>query len=122
MPSIWDDLKKTVKEGLSVAAAKTEEYTKLGKAKLDQHGLQKNLNTVLQQIGNEVYNLITEGGKGSIPQNPAVKQLVEQVKGLKQAILDKEKEIEAIKKGSVQPATGTSDETEPSPEVKKDSE
>jgi hypothetical protein len=100
MPSMWEDLKKTVKEGLSTAAAKTEEYTKIGKAKLDMMNLNKSLNGALQDLGLEVYTQITDGAKPQPAQNPKVKGFIEKINQLKQSIREKEAEIEAIKKGS----------------------
>ena len=100
MPSMWEDLKKTVKEGLTTAAAKTEEYTKIGKAKLDMMNLNKSLNGTLQDLGLEVYTQITAGAKTQPAQNPKVKGFVEKIDQLKRSIKDKEAEIEAIKKGS----------------------
>jgi hypothetical protein len=100
MPSMWEDLKKSVKEGLSTAAAKTEEYTKIGKAKLDMMNLNKSLNGALQDLGLEVYTQITEGSKVQPAQNPKVKGFIEKINQVKQSIREKETEIEAIKKGS----------------------
>ena len=100
MPSMWEDLKKTVKGGLSTAAAKTEEYTKIGKAKLDIMNLNKSLNGTLQDLGLEAHAQITGGAKGLNSQNPKVKELIEKINQFKQSIKDKEAEIEAIKKAA----------------------
>jgi hypothetical protein len=120
MPSMWEDLKKTVKEGLTTAAAKTEEYTKIGKAKLDMMNLNKSLNGALQDLGLEVYTQITEGVKVQPAQNPKVKGFVEKINQLKQSIKDKEAEIEAIKKGSAaQTADDEGSENAPEAKTKK---
>jgi hypothetical protein len=121
MPSMWEDLKKTVKEGLSTAAAKTEEFTKIGKAKLDMMNLNKSLNGALQDLGLEVYTQITEGSKVQPSQNPKVKDFIEKINQFKQSIKDKEAEIEAIKKGSgAQPAEdGDPSESAPDTKTKK---
>jgi len=116
MPSMWEDLKKTVKEGLTTAAAKTEEYTKIGKAKLDMMNLNKSLNGALQDLGLEVY----EGAKVQPAQNPKVKGFVEKINQLKQSIKDKEAEIETIKKGSAaQTADDEGSENAPEAKTKK---
>jgi hypothetical protein len=114
MPFNWEDLKKTVKDGLSTAAAKTEEYTKLGKGKLDLMSLNKGLNNAFQELGVEVFTQLTEGGKGSVPQNPKVKELIERILQAKKAVADKEKEIEAIRKGPAPAASKPEDEAESS--------
>jgi hypothetical protein len=100
MPSMWEDLKKTVKSGLSTAAAKTEEYTKIGKAKLDMMNLNKTLSGTLEDLGLETYTQINAGAKGLNLQNTKVKEMVEKIGQIKQSIKDKESEIEAIKKAA----------------------
>ena len=118
MASIWDDLKKTVKEGFSVAAAKTEEYTKIGRAKLDLMNLNKSLNRTFQDLGVEVHAQITEGAQGPIIQNMKVKGLVEKIDKFRQSIREKELEIEAIRKSGAQEAEGGKDEDAPVPPEK----
>jgi hypothetical protein len=104
MTSIWDDLKKSVKDGLSVAAAKTEEYTKIGKAKLDLMNLNKSLNAAYRELGVTAFNLTTEGAKGDFSRDHKVQELTGQIQKLQQEIRDKEKEIEEIRKGSASSA------------------
>jgi hypothetical protein len=100
MASIWDDLKKSVKDGLSVAAAKTEEYTKIGKAKLDLMNLNKNLNTAFHDLGVTVFGQASGGVKTAASQDPQVREHVGRIEKLQQDIRDKEKEIEEIRKTS----------------------
>ena len=98
MPTMWEKIKKTAKHELSDAAAKTGEYAKIGKAKLDIMNLNNSMNHTFQELGTEVFTQITEGIKGEIPQNPKVKGLVQKINQLKQSIKEKELEIEAVKK------------------------
>jgi hypothetical protein len=100
MASIWDDLKKSVKDGLSVAAAKTEEYTKIGKVKLDLMNLNKNLNAAYHDLGVTVFGQVSGGAKTSASQDPKVLEHVGQIEKLLTDIRDKEKEIEEIRKTS----------------------
>jgi hypothetical protein len=97
---MWEDLKKTVKSGLSTAAAKTEEYTKIGRAKLDMMNLNKSLSGTLEDLGLETYTQITAGAKGLNLQNAKVKEMVEKIGQIKQSLKDKEAEIETIKKAA----------------------
>lgn len=100
MPSMWEDLKKTVKSGLSTAAAKTEEYTRIGKAKLEMMNLNKSLSGTLEDLGLEAYTQITGGSKGLNPADTKIKEMVAKIGQIKQSIKDKEGEIEAIKKAA----------------------
>lgn len=109
MTPIWDDLKKSVKDGLSVAAAKTEEYTRIGKAKLDLMNLNKSLNAAYHDLGVTVYQQASESQKKTAPQDPKVKDHVGRIEKLLQDVRDKEKEIEEIRKGSAASSKSESD-------------
>ena len=101
MPSNWENIKKTMKGGLSDAAATTRKYLKIGKGKLGVMNLNDSLNDTFREIGSEVFSQITGEMKGDIRNNPKVKSLIEKVNQLKQSIKDEETKIEGIKKGSV---------------------
>lgn len=109
MTPIWDDLKKSVKDGLSVAAAKTEELTKIGKAKLDLMNLNKSLNAEYHDLGVTVYQQAIEPSKKTATQDPKVKDHVGRIEKLLQDVRDKEKEIEEIRKGSAAPSKSESE-------------
>jgi len=115
MPSNWENIKKTVKDELSDAADTTKKYLKIGRGKLDMMNINHSLNNTFQELGIEVYNLLSEG-KGDIQHKPKVKSLIEQVNQFKQSIKDEELEIEAIKKGPV-PQTKTDEDTDTHPAV-----
>ncbi|MDM7924777.1 MAG: hypothetical protein QUS35_02060 [bacterium] len=104
MTPIWDDLKKSVKDGLSVAAAKTEEYTRIGKAKLDLMNLNKSLNAAYHDLGVTVYQQASAETKKNAAQDPKVKDHIGRIEKLLQDVRDKEKEIEEIRKGSAAPS------------------
>jgi hypothetical protein len=107
MASIWDDLKKSVKDGLSVAAAKTEEYTRIGKAKLDLMNLNKNLSASFRDLGVRAFDMTTEAAKGDFSRDARVQELAGRIQKLQQDIRDKEKEIEEIRKGSASSSTAS---------------
>jgi hypothetical protein len=112
MASIWDDLKKSVKDGLSVAAAKTEEYTRIGKAKLDLMNLNKNLSAAFRDLGVRAFDLTTEAAKGDFSRDARVQELAGQIRKLQQDIGDKEKEIEEIRRGASPSKASGAAETE----------
>ena len=99
MPStLWEDIKKTVKEGVSVAAEKTEEYTKIGKVKVDILNIKRNIDKLYEDLGKEVYGLLSSGKKGDFSGNPKVDALFNKLKDQQAALKKKESEVESIKK------------------------
>lgn len=98
MSSLWEDIKKTVMEGVTIATEKTEEYTKIGKVKVEILSVKRNVEKAFAQLGGEVYTLLVDKKVTDVAGNPKVKQLIEKINGLKKSLKAKEKEIEAIKK------------------------
>ena len=95
--SLWEDLKKNVKAGVSTAAEKTEEYTKIGKLKVEILNTNRNLEKGFADIGREVHNVLTAGKKLDPLKNETFKELIEKVNALKADVQAKEKEIEQIR-------------------------
>lgn len=97
-PSLWEDVKKTFKEGVSIAAEKTEEYTKIGKVKVEILNIKRNIDKSFTDLGRGVYTHIAGGRKTDVAEAEKVKKLVAEIKDLKASLKAKEAEIEAIKK------------------------
>lgn len=97
-PPLWEDIKKTVKEGVSIAAEKTEEYTKIGKIKVEILNINRNIDKTFTELGREVYTLITKGKKAELAKNAKVNELMTKIGELKASLKAKEAEIETIKK------------------------
>jgi hypothetical protein len=97
MPTLWEDIKKTIKDGISVAAEKTEEYTKIGKLKVDILNINRSIDKEYKVLGEETFKHISSGKKTDIAENEKTKKIVTKIKGLQKSLKDKEKEIEVIK-------------------------
>ena len=94
--SWWEDLKKTVKAGVSVAAEKTEEYTKIGKLKVEILNLNRNLDKSYSELGKEAFEFIKAGKRGDLGKLDSVKQIIEKIEDQKAQIKAKEDAIEAV--------------------------
>ena len=101
MPSsLWKDIKKTVKDGISVAADKTEEYTKIGKIKVEILNINRNIDKAHTNLGIEIYSLMKSKSPGDISKNAKALKLVGEIDKLKTSLKAKEKEIKEVKKES----------------------
>ncbi len=104
MTTNWQNIKKTVQDELSGAAATTRKYFKIGKSKLDIMDTNKSLHHTYQELGIEVDKLINEGTKKDIRQNPKVINLIAKIKVLRQDISDDKLEIKVTRKGHISKA------------------
>lgn len=112
--SIWADLKKTLKDGVTVAAEKTEEYTKIGRIKVEILNLNRTLDKNYRSLGREVYTHVSDGKKVDPSQDEGIRYFIEKINDLKAAVREKEIEIEAIKE------EGTPKTAEPSAAVEEE--
>jgi hypothetical protein len=95
---LWDKIKQSVAEGMSTAAEKTEEYTKLGKAKLDVLAIKRKISKQFTELGGLAY----EASKDKKPQDafktPEVSVIVETIAELEAELAEKETQFEELKK------------------------
>ena len=108
----WDDIKLVLKEKFSFAAEKTEEYTKIGKVRVEILAVKKNLEKAYRKLGEESYVVLGKDKKNALLNNEGVKELMKEIKTLQTTIKDKEKEIESIKEEGDKASESTVVETE----------
>jgi len=108
MSKLWDDLKHNMKEWSSaavekaeevskVAVAKTEELTKISKIKLEVHQLQRDTRKARQALGKLAYDHAKDANMVNFTGNAEFFSHVEKIDSIKDAIANKENEINLIK-------------------------
>jgi hypothetical protein len=102
----WEKIKQSLKDGATISIEKIEEYTRLGKLKLDELGTKRKIERNYSDIGTRVFDLV-EAGKGSDMQaDLAVKKSIEcviQLKGELAQIQQKITELQELsRKGKEQ--------------------
>jgi hypothetical protein len=97
MTPLWDDIKKTVKDGYITAAGKTGEFTRIGKIKLEIIGVQREIGKKFSELGGLTYHLLNEEKDTAVAGHRQVLSLVDGVRKLEAALHEKEKMIERIK-------------------------
>ncbi len=95
--TIWEDIKKSVKQGFTVAAEKTEEYTKIGKLKVDILNVNRSLDKAFTELGREIYELAKSGKKIDVTKNEKIQGGIAKIDEQKDVLKAKEAEIETIK-------------------------
>jgi len=98
--SVWDDIKKNVSEGVTFVSKKTDEYTRIGKLKVDILSINRNLDKAFTDLGRGVYRLLNKAGKEDITKNDMINKLVSKIKTHEKALEARKKEIEKVKKES----------------------
>ncbi|MBT4484390.1 MAG: hypothetical protein HOC71_12020 [Candidatus Latescibacteria bacterium] len=96
----WGKIKKSVAEGVSTAAEKTEEYTKMGKAKLDVLGVKHKISKKFTELGGIVYDAAKDNKTKEVFQSPEVQVLIKSLNELEAELGEKESSFEELKNTS----------------------
>ncbi len=109
---LWENIKKSVEDGVKTAAEKTEEYTKLGKAKLDILAVKRKIGKNFTELGSIVYEASKDKKAADILKSEDVKSLIDIIKGLEEDLDNKEEALEEMtKKESGEEKTDEKDES-----------
>jgi len=114
MPStFWDEVKKTLKGGIE----KTEEYTKIGKLKVDIISIKRNRDKSFSELGREVFKSLDKSKQSSLQSNETINKHIAEIRKYNSVIRAKEKEIEDVKKEASK--EGPKESPEPKKEAPK---
>lgn len=88
--NVWGKIRKTVVDGVTIAAEKTEEYTRMGKAKLDVLTVKRNITKLQTDLGAHIYQAVQEGKSEGVFESEAVKGMISGLRGLETELGQKE--------------------------------
>jgi hypothetical protein len=98
--SVWEKIKRGLKDGAALSMEKIEEYTKIGKLKIEELAAKRKIERNYMDIGEQAFDLI-EAGKGSeIAGDLTVKKAIENIISLKKDIAEIARKIEQISEES----------------------
>ncbi len=98
MEKLWDKIKKSVMEGVTTAAEKTEEYTKLGKAKLDILAVKHKISNAFTELGGLVYDSVKADTGEDVLKSEKIAKVLDRLKKLDADLEKKEKSLDELKK------------------------
>ncbi|MFC1573606.1 hypothetical protein ACFL30_00315 [Candidatus Latescibacterota bacterium] len=98
MENLWGKIKKSVIEGASYAAEKTEELTKLGKIKIEILNVKRKISGQFSELGSITYEAVKAETVEKELASDNVKALIETINGLESELLAKEKHYDELSK------------------------
>jgi hypothetical protein len=97
MEEFWVKMKNGIKDGASFSATKIEQYSKIGKLKVEQFGHNKKIETIQNDIGVRLYDLIKDEKGNSADSDIAIASFIEQIDEHKAEIVQLDEQIEMIR-------------------------
>jgi hypothetical protein len=108
----WDKIKKQIKDGAALSMEKIEEYTKIGKLKIDEMAAKKKIHRNFAEIGERAFDLIGSSKGKDIEADLTVKKSIDNIKSLRQEIVTLQEKIAAIKEAAKKSHTADEDDDE----------
>ncbi|NIA29480.1 MAG: hypothetical protein GWP06_06155 [Actinobacteria bacterium] len=93
MGSLWEDIRDGIRDGIELVVDKTEEYSKIGKIKVDIIGIKRNIEKGFSELGGRTYEILKENKKKNVGSDADVKRLVDELMELEKSLDDKKNEI-----------------------------
>ena len=87
----------SIRDGLELVVDKTEEYSKIGKLKVDIFTTKRNIEKQFTELGGRVYDLINLEKTDSVQDDEEVKKFIEEIRALEKQLVEKEAEIDVVK-------------------------
>jgi len=100
MANLWDDIARTIREGVDTVVEKTEELTKIGRIKVDILNIKRNVEKNFSELGGRVYQLISKEKNAAISTDKEAKEIIECIKILEKELDDKKSELAKVKSKS----------------------
>lgn len=96
MDTMWEKIKKNLKDGAAMSVEKIEEYTKIGKLKVEEMSAKRKIERNYVDAGERVYELIQEGKGSEIAEDLVVRKSVENIAALKEELVQIDMKITEI--------------------------
>lgn len=96
MDNMWEKLKKGVREGAALSMEKIEEYTKLGKLKVEELAAKRKIERNFGDIGERVFDLFEDGKNGEVSQDLTIKKAVENIAALREELVEISRKIKDV--------------------------
>lgn len=87
----------SIRDGLELVVDKTEEYSKIGKLKVDIFTTKRNIEKQFTELGGHVYDLFASAKAASVAKDEKVNEIVDAIKALEAQLAEKEANIETVK-------------------------
>lgn len=96
MDNMWEKIKKNFKEGAAVSIEKIEEYSKIGKLKIEEFAAKKKIEKNCVDIGQRVFDLVESGKASDMANDLPVKKAVDNIRALNQELVSIERKMKAV--------------------------
>jgi len=118
MDTMWEKIKKGLKDGATLSMEKIDQYTKIGKLKIEEMAANRKIDRNYLDIGERVVDLMEESKGAQIEKDLTIEKAIKNIKALRQELVIIAEKIEQISEEARKAhPRGPSDEEEEIPSV-----
>jgi hypothetical protein len=110
MDTMWEKIKKGLKDGAAYSMEKIEEYSKIGKLKVEEIAAKRKITRNFIDIGERSFDLVETGKGGKVEGDLAIKTSIENIKALRQELLEIDQKIRQIQDAARKAKNGAAHE------------
>ncbi len=112
MDTVWEKIKKGLRDGASVSMEKIEEFSKIGKLKIEEIAAKRKIERNYADIGERVFDLIEEEKGNDVASDLSVKKSVENVIALREELSEIDAKIKEIQEAAKKKEASAADDEE----------
>lgn len=110
MDNVWEKIKKGLKDGAALSMEKIEEYTKIGKLKIEEFSAKRKIERNFVDIGERVFEFITDKKASEIEKDILINNAIENITNLKTELVEIDKRIQEVSEESKKKDEGGEEE------------
>ena len=96
MDNVWERIRKGVKDGAALSMEKIEEYTKIGKLKIEEFSAKRKIERNYVDIGERVFELITDKKGSEVEKDILINNAIENINNFKEELVEIDKKIQEV--------------------------
>ncbi|MDR0331068.1 MAG: hypothetical protein LBH93_05120 [Chitinispirillales bacterium] len=100
MDNVWEKIKKSLRDGAVMSAEKIEEYTKVGKLKIDEMSAKRKIERNFLDIGERFYDLAQDAREADAGGDLVVTKAIENIRSLYAEIAEINEKIKEVHKAA----------------------
>jgi hypothetical protein len=94
--NVWEKIKKNFKDGAALSIEKIEEYSKIGKLKIEEFAAKKKVERNCVDIGERVFDLVETGKASDAVNDLLIKKAVENIRALNEELAAIDKKVRSV--------------------------
>jgi hypothetical protein len=94
--NVWEKIKKNFKEGAALSIEKIEEYSKIGKLKIEEFAAKKKVERNCVDIGERVFDLVETGKNSEVTNDLPIKKAIENIRALNEELAGIDRKIKSV--------------------------